>query len=340
MEEPNIGKQNKKCRSKSNNKQKTGRKPRWSQVVVDDFIDIIVSSDQYKKKLIFQNVKCQQNAEIYGKIREELKKRCTSRGENLSFTVDQLRSKFKKCVSECKRAALTIKTGTGIKRFQEDKSYGSWFQKLYEVVKTRDSCQPDQAIEPRAMSSIPTVPSEDTSESEASSANQSNVFVPLKQAKRKSNRDDPICEALKLMNTIAEKDPSKELINFMKEDVAKAREHELRLMQMILSCGNQQPSWAQSHGSAVGNYAYMPPGSSVNDGFSPHHTPAPHQSQQRAFAPESTFPQGVLNYQFQTISPSFATPASGNSNISTPSPISGHESATYTTSDSPIYHSF
>ena len=176
-----------------------------------------------------------------------------------------------KNVSECKRAALTIKTGTGIKRFQEDKSYGWWFQKLYEVVKTRDSCQPDQAIEPRAMSSIPTVPSEDTSESEASSANQSNVFVPLKQAKRKSNRDDPICEALKLMNTIAEKDPSKELINFMKEDVAKAQDYELRLMQMILSCGNQQPSRAQSHGSTVGNYAYMPPGSSVNDGFSPQH---------------------------------------------------------------------
>ena len=159
------------------------------------------------------------------------------------------------------------------------------------------------------------MPSEDTSESEASSANQSNVFVSLKKSKRKSNRDDPICEALNLMNTIAEKDPSKELINFMKEDVAKALEHELRLMQMILSCGNQQPSWAQSHGSAVGNYAYMSPGSSVNDGFSPHHTPPLHQSQQRAFAPESTFPQGVLNYQFQPISPSFATPASGNSNI-------------------------
>lgn len=340
LEEPNGGKQNKKCGSKSNNKQKTGRKPRWSQVVLDDFIDIIVSSDQYKKKLIFQNVKCQQNAEIYGKIREELKKRCSSRGENLSFTVDQLRSKFKKCVSECKRAALTIKTGTGIKRFQEDKSYGSWFQKLYEVIKTRDSCQPDQAIEPRAISSTPTVPSEDTSESEASSANQSNVFVPIKQAKRKSNRDDPICEALKLMNTIAEKDPSKELINFMKEDVAKAREHELRLMQMILSFGNQQPSWAQSRGSAVGNLGYIPPGSSVNDGFSPHHAPAPHQSQQRAFAPESTIPQGVLNYHFRPISPSIATPAPVNSNISTPSPLSGHESSTYTASDSPIYHSF
>ena len=68
---------------------------------------------------------------------------------------------------------LIKKTGTGIKIFQDDKSYGSWFQKLYEVVKTRNSSQPDEAIEPRVISSIPTVPPEDTSESEASSANQS-----------------------------------------------------------------------------------------------------------------------------------------------------------------------
>ena len=100
---------------KSNKKQKkAGRKPRWSQELLNDFIDIIVSSDQYKKKLIFRNMKCQQNAEVYGKIREELKERCATRGENFCFTVDQLRSKFKKCVSECKRAALTIKTGTTV----------------------------------------------------------------------------------------------------------------------------------------------------------------------------------------------------------------------------------
>lgn len=166
------------------------------------------------------------------------------------------------------------------------------------------------------------------------------LYLSNKHAKQKSNRDDPICEALEVMNTIAEKDPSKELINFMKEDVAKAREHELRLMQMILSFGNQQPSRAQSCGSAVGNLRHMPPGSSVNNGFSPHHKPLPHQSQQRAFAPESTIPQGVLNYHFRPISPSFATPAPVNSNISTPSPLSGHESSTYTASDSPIYHSF
>ena len=54
-------------------------------------------------------------------------KRTSGREENFYFTIDQIRSKFKKCVSECKKAALTIKSGTGIKRFQEDKSYGEWF---------------------------------------------------------------------------------------------------------------------------------------------------------------------------------------------------------------------
>lgn len=47
-------------------------------------------------------------------------KRTSGREENFYFTIDQMRSKFKKCVSECKKGALTIKSGTGIKRFQED----------------------------------------------------------------------------------------------------------------------------------------------------------------------------------------------------------------------------
>ena len=54
------------------------------------------------------------------------------------------------------------------------------------------------------------------------------LYPAIKQAKKKSSRDDPICEAMNLMKTIAVKDPSKELINFMKEGIQKAREHELR----------------------------------------------------------------------------------------------------------------
>lgn len=164
-----------------------------SQELLNDFIDIIVSSDHYKSKLIFRNTKFQQNGKIYGKIREELKQRCVARDESFCFTIDQLRSKFNKCVSECKRAALPIKTGTSIKRFQEDKNLGAWFQKLYDIVKTRDSCQPEQAREPSATQfcqSLTSTPSVDMSESETASVEQSqNMFVPVKQANRKSNRD-------------------------------------------------------------------------------------------------------------------------------------------------------
>ena len=187
-------------RTSKKKKKKAGRKPRWSQELLNDFIYIIVSNDHYKTNLIFRNTKFQQNGEIYGKIRKELKQRCAARGESFCFTIDQLRSEFKKCVSECERAALTIKTGTGIKRFQEDKHLGAWFQKLYYIVKMRDSCQPDQAREPSATQffrNVTSTPTMDSSESETTSVEQSqNMFVPVKQAKRKSNRDDPICEAI------------------------------------------------------------------------------------------------------------------------------------------------
>lgn len=331
--------ENKKDGSKSKNKRKkAGRKPRWSQELLNDFIDIIVSSDHYKTKLIFRNTKFQQNGEIYGKIREELKQRCVARDESFCFTVEQLRSKFKKCVSECKRAALTIKTGTGIKRFQEDKNFGAWFQKLYDIVKTRDSCQPEQAREPSATQfcqNVTSTPTLDSSESETSSVDQSqNMFVPVKQPKRKSNRDDPICEAMKLMKTIAEKDPTKELISFMKDDIEKAREHELKLMQMMLSFQNQQPLQGQSPVSAAGHVGFASRACN-SDGLYLPYPPAPHQIIQSA----GSMYQGPSNYQFGPLSPANSLPTPVNSNYSTPSPESVGEVSTLTRADSPVYHS-
>ena len=55
--------------------------------------------------------------------------------------------KFKRLVAECKKAALIMKRASGIKRFQEDKSYGKWFNCLLPLVQTRASCQSEQAIE-------------------------------------------------------------------------------------------------------------------------------------------------------------------------------------------------
>ena len=58
-----------------------------------------------------------------------------------------MRTKFKKCIRE-KKTILTIKNATGVKRFQYDKDYGVWVDRLFEFVKTRDLCRPDLATVP------------------------------------------------------------------------------------------------------------------------------------------------------------------------------------------------
>ena len=60
----------------------------------------------------------------------------------------QLLTKFKKAIAECKKAALTIKTATGIKRFIEEKGYGSWFNTLFAIVKNRNACRLELVVEP------------------------------------------------------------------------------------------------------------------------------------------------------------------------------------------------
>ena len=110
---------------KEKEKKKPGRKSNWSSETIDDFIDIIVNDNYYQKKLVFTNTKNQKNGEIYEKILSVLKERAAKRGELIQFTVAQLRNKFKECVSECKQAALTLKTTTGIKRFQEERGFGN-----------------------------------------------------------------------------------------------------------------------------------------------------------------------------------------------------------------------
>ena len=56
-------------------------------------------------------------------------------------TVIKIRNKFKKIVAECKKASLIMRTASGVKR-------GAWFNQLSALVKTTESCQPEQAIEP------------------------------------------------------------------------------------------------------------------------------------------------------------------------------------------------
>ena len=43
---------------------------------------------------------------------------------------------------------MTVKTASGIKKFQNQKELGQWFNRLLKLMKSRATCQPGQAIEP------------------------------------------------------------------------------------------------------------------------------------------------------------------------------------------------
>jgi hypothetical protein len=224
---------------------KPGRKAMWSDSLFGDLVDIIVNNEYYKTRLIFTNVKNKKNAEVYEKILKELKARGSKREEEVPFTGVQLRTKFKKAIAECKKIALTVKTATGIKRVEEEKGYRPWFNQLYSLVKTRDSCQPWQAIEPSTLdesgtealenSMIPSSSRSDHTECDKQPA----LFVPVKNASRKRKSDDNLKEILGAVKKMSEKDNMKEYLEFLREESEKSRQHELKMMQLFLTSQTQ-----------------------------------------------------------------------------------------------------
>ena len=80
---------------------------------------------------------------------------------------------------------MTIKTASGIKKFQEEKEFGSWFQKLYELVCTMDNCQPEQSIEPHvSKKSIKEEP--EGKEGSESENDGSNISTPMENTSKGS----------------------------------------------------------------------------------------------------------------------------------------------------------
>ena len=244
-----------------NLKKKAGRKAQWPESLIGDMVDIIVSTEYLRNKLIFQNCKNQKNSDVYQKVLNELKKRAERRDEEVQFSAVQLRTKFKKLVAECKKAALLMKTASGIKRFQEEHGYGPWFNHLFALVKTRDSCQPEQAIEPSSQvsetSSLSQRPSPETSsetEFTGSEQNSPELFVPVKQSKKA--KENMLQEVVGLIKKVVQKDQMKEFLEFAREEADKARRHELQLVQLIMS-QNQQTINATQQQQQLSFYNYI-----------------------------------------------------------------------------------
>ena len=145
----------------TSSKRKAGRKCQWPETTVTDLVERFLENDKFKTKLLLTNTKNTKNAICYEQVIAELKKRLEER-EVFNFNTKKTRSKLKRCVSLCRKADLTIKTSSGIKRFQEQKYFGSWFQKLFQVVCTMDNCHPEQSIEPHVSNKENDNPLDDT----------------------------------------------------------------------------------------------------------------------------------------------------------------------------------
>ena len=213
--------------------------------------------------MIFTNTKNSKNAEIYANVLKDLGQRYED--GSFPFSVDQLRNKFKKCISECKKIALTVKTSTGVKRVQDEKQLGAWFNQLFPLVQTRDSCNPDMAVEsssslqlsdgePVKRASDNRTPTDEQSSDGLDQGDDSDKkqFVPIRKGRRKKvksqNSSSALSTAVELFEKVVNNDPTTQLMHFFKEENQRAREHELKLMELFMS--QRQPAVSYSAGSS------------------------------------------------------------------------------------------
>ncbi|XP_065070680.1 uncharacterized protein LOC135695495 [Rhopilema esculentum] len=238
-------------------KGKSGPKAIWSTELLNDLVDIVANNDSYKRKLIFTNMPKASNAEVYRNIVKDMNSRCQERGKTFTLSLCQTRNKFKKLMSICKSALLTMKTASGIKRFQDDKQFGSWFHVLTQIMKSRPSCQPDQGIEPGSYSTnlsdqtglayddiintaspSPSTSSDGSNSLDSSTPKPGKIYVPIKSkkvSKKSASNEGVINEILTQIKTVIDykQNSIAELTSFFKEENERARQHELELFKVM-----------------------------------------------------------------------------------------------------------
>ena len=140
-----------------------------------------------------------------------------------------------------------------MKRFQEEKNFGKWFSQLNNFVKTHDSCshsgdshQIVDATKIGAKAHLEEINVQDNNSSSKDGDTAAKAqFVPVKRGKRRLKRD-PVVEAI-----VIEKDPTKELLEFFKEENERARQHKMRLMQMMMAAPHLYYSGYPAQGAPV-----------------------------------------------------------------------------------------
>ena len=215
-------------------------------------VDAICSNDNFARKLIFTNSKNTKNNEVYSQVQKEVEKRYTG-SSNFPYSTEQMRTKFKRCVAECKKLALTIKRATGVNRIQEDRGYGPWFNQLFSLVQSRDSCNPELAEEPSSSCNASNSVSTETSPEDEGKK----IFVPKKRSKEKKKKVDLLTSVVEGLKDMSRQDTTADVRKFFQEENERAREHEMRLFQLFMSGTGSQaftPYFtAESQGMATNN---------------------------------------------------------------------------------------
>ena len=144
--------------------------------------------------------------------------------------MSQTREKFKRCAVECWKTALTIKAASEIKRFQENKQYGSWFSKLLPLITSMDSAQLDQSNEPSANADTPQNGTDDELSTDvpgSSKGTKGHLFTPAPETTKKFLKNATEKMLTKMSSTMKEikdvlvDDPTNELIDYIKEESRK-----------------------------------------------------------------------------------------------------------------------
>ena len=225
-------------------------------------MDVILENDKFKNKLLLTNVKNVKNGQYYQQVIAEVKERCKEREEEFGFTIPQTRQKFMRCINMCRDALMKVKTASGIKRFQEDKELGNWFNKLMPVISSMDNCQPQQAIEFGTESLGANDEESDFNDfdEQTSSSGSSNSSIQASTSKRKSfvltpksakkskvSAESVLSEIKDTMNTIKElaaDTSSKDMLDFLKEESQRQAARDDAFLK-ILGTLVQQPQSSQ-----------------------------------------------------------------------------------------------
>ena len=212
---------------------------------------------------------------------------------------------------------MKIKKESGIKRFQEEKGLGAWFQQLFSVCKSMDNCQPEQTIEPGL--SDDDANEEDKSsghntsnESSTSCANISasscpntsttskRTFVPIHETSKKPKRcssKDVLFETMNSIHEALSNDPTKDLIDYMKEEAKQQKTRDdafLKLMERIFPPNPATPLLPPQFPPQLPTYPYY---NFLSEGSVPMTSNNRQQEQQQY--PTSSNQQQQYSYQQQ-----------------------------------------